>query len=622
MDDRIYDFYRLELHHVRHMAAEFARAYPKMARRLTLPSDLNECEDPWVERLLEGFAYLAARVHLKLDAVFPRFTHSLLETVYPHYMAPTPSMAMVQFEPDPDDDSLAEGFEIPRDSILRGKGAQTKCEYRTKHDVTLWPVQVVEAEYHTRDLASLGVPPRCGAKAGIRVRLRSTAGLRFSQLRLDQLALHLHGADETPMWIYEQCFANGVGLLVQSITRPVKWQTLLESSCLRRLGFGEEEAMLPYDARSFQGYRLLREYFTLPERFLFVELNGLQRALQKCEADQIDVIILVGEQNLELENAVAAEHFRLFCAPAINLFPKRCDPISLSDRLVEHHVVPDRTRPTHFEVYQVKRVVGRGARATDEREFLPFYSASDLDAEGAGAGAYFVANRVPRTLTSKEAGGRRRSDYAGSEVYVMLVDAKAAPYHSDLRLLSVEALCTNRDLPIVHSDTEFTPDTSVSAPVVAIRSVGGRPRPPRASHVEGEFAWRAISHLALNYLSLADTDERKGAEALRDLLKLYADTGEAHILNQIEAIKSVQSRPVRRPVPTPGPIAFARGLEVAVTFDEHGFRGTGVFLLGAVLAEFFTRYVSINSFTETVVRTAQRGEVMRWPAQIGQRPIF
>ncbi len=624
MDDRLYRHYNNELYHLRHMAAEFAREFPKIAGRLMLPTDpTSPCQDPWVERLLEGFAYLAARVHVKLDAEFPRFTHSLLETIYPHYLAPTPSMAVVQLQPDLSEDGLAEGFEVPRGSVLRGRGEQTRCEYRTAHHVTLWPLRVAEGAYHTRDLAALEVPGGMDARAGIRIRLEATAGLRFDELKLDRLTFHLPGAGELPMRLYEQIFAHATGVLVQSITRPVKWQSVLPASNIRRVGFSDEEALLPYDARSFHGYRLLREYFALPQRFLFFEVNGLREALAKCAARQVDIVVLTDEEDLELEGRVGAESFALFCTPAINLFPKRADPIQLSDRYAEHHVVPDRTRPDHFEVYRVTRCVGIGVRAGEEQEFLPFYSATDFEGE---RGAYFVVNRVPRTLSARERQRGRRSSYAGSEVYISLVDARAAPYSSELRQLSVETLCTNRDLPILmpvgQGQSDFDLDTAASAPVEAIRCVSGRPTAPVASFAEGDFAWRAISHLALNYLSLSDTDERSGAGALRDLLKLYANPGDEMVRKQIEGVKSVVARPVTRPVPTPGPIAFARGLEVEVTMDELAFAGTGIFLLGAVLAEFFTRYVSVNSFTETVVRSTQRGTVMRWKPKIGQRQIL
>jgi len=209
---------------------------------------------------------------------------------------------------------------------------------------------------------------------------------------------------------------------------------------------------------------------------------------------------------------------------------------------------------------------------------------------------------------------------------VTLVDGKAAPYRSDLRQLSVQTLCTNRDLavlmPVGRGDSDFSMDTATSAPVTSVRCIGGRPSRPLPSHAEGEFLWRAISHLSLNYLSLADTDEKEGAAALRDLLRLYADPSDAATRQEIDGIRSIRTSPITRPVPTPGPIAFARGLEVTLTFDERAFTGTGVFLLGAVLAEFFTRYVSMNSFTETVVTTLQRPEVKRWRAKIGQRQML
>lgn len=627
MDDRLLRYYNLELTHIRHSAGEFAREFPKIAERLALTTDTSTpCPDPWVERLLEGFAFLAARVHVKLDAGFPRFTHSLLETVYPHYLAPTPSMCVVQLEPDLTEDGLAPGFPVPRGAILRSGGEGTRCEYRTAHPITLWPLRIVDASYHTRDLGAFGVPSGVPAKAAVRVRLESTASLRVDELALDELTFYVRGPGDTPMRVYEQCFASGLGTLVQSITRPAKWKSFIDATHIRRVGFSQDEALLPYDARSFQGYRLLREYFALHERFMFVKLTGLGPAIARCEGQQIDVLVLFETEDLELEGRIDAETFGLFCTPAINLFPKRADPIPLSDKVVEHHVVPDKTRPEDFEVYQVRRVVGTGMSAADEQEFLPFYSASDFDAGGVGEGAYFAVNRVPRTLSARQRRRGRRSRYAGSEVYVTLVDAKDAPYRTDLRQLSVETFCTNRDLPIMMpigmGSTDFDMDTSASVPVESIRSVSGRPSPPAPSHAEGDFAWRAISHLSLNYLSILDTHQSEGGAALRDILKLYGDPSDDHIRKQIEGVKSIVSRPITRPVPTPGPISFARGLEVTVTLDETAFVGTGVFLLGAVLAEFLTKYVSLNSFVETVVATTQRGEIMRWMPKIGQRQIL
>ena len=199
------------------------------------------------------------------------------------------------------------------------------------------------------------------------------------------------------------------------------------------------------------------------------------------------------------------------------------------------------------------------------------------------------------------------------------------PYSSELKQLAVSTLCTNRDLPLQmpvgKGQSDFT--LEISAPVQSVRCLKGPTRPrPSLAHAQGEMAWRLINHLSLNYLSLMDDDERQGAAVLRDLLSLYGELGEATVKKQIDGLRSVQSAQVTRRIPVPGPIAFGRGLEITVTLDESSFEGLGVFLLGSVLEKFFARYVSINSFTETVIKTVDRGEVMRWPVRTGQRPVL
>lgn len=647
MDRRLLRYYERELRHLRETAVEFAREFPKVAGRLGLdPTKADECPDPYVERLLEGVAFLTARVQLKLDAEYPRFTQNLLETVYPHYLAPTPSMAIVQFNPDTTEGSLAEGFTIPRGRAMRstiGRGDQTACEYRTAHDVTLYPIQVAEARYFTRDLASAqppsidaggGAPP----KAGFRIRLRCFPGVTFKQLKLDRLALYIAGADATPMRIYEQILADAVAVSVQPVRNPVPWRHVIPAhASIGRLGFSDEQALLPFGARSFHGYRLLHEYFTLPQRFMFIELGGLAPGLARCAESEVDILILTRHAKIELENKVDASNFQLFCTPAINLFPRRADRIHVTERAHEFQVIADRTRPLDYEIYQVLSVTGYGETADMVRDFRPFYAARDADPASAG-GAYFAVQRVPRTLSEREKQLGTRSSYTGSEVYISIVDASCAPFAPDVRQLGVETLCTNRDLPlrmpVGRGRTDFTMEQG--APVESVRCIAG-PTQPKPSLAEGDFAWRIISHLSLNYLSISDTDvsltaadpsaprdggREGGAAALRELLKLYSDTSDAAIRKQVEGVKHVIARPITRRVATPGPIAFARGLEVTVGFDEAAFEGSGVFLLGAVLEQFFAKYVSINSFTETVITSPERGEIMRWPARVGLRHIL
>jgi type VI secretion system protein ImpG len=292
MDRRLLRHYNRELQHVRETALEFAQEYPKIAGRLGLDTTKpDECADPYVERLIEGFAFLAARVQVKLEAEFPRFTQSILETVYPHYLAPTPSAAIVRFGPDLAEGGLAGGYKLPRDrsitSVL-GKGEQTSCEYRTAHDVTLWPLEIVQAEYFTRNLAAVHPPRIDGVKAAIRIRLKTSAGLPFNRVALDRLNLYLVGADQTPARIYAAMLAHTAAVVVQPVRNPPNWQEVVRHTCVHRVGVSDDEAMLPHGTKSFHGYRLIHEYFMLPQRFLFVELSGLSTGVKRCDAQEIE----------------------------------------------------------------------------------------------------------------------------------------------------------------------------------------------------------------------------------------------------------------------------------------------------------------------------------------------
>ena len=622
MDPRILKYYNRELQYVREMGGEFAKEFPKIAGRLGL--DGFDCADPYVERLLESFSFLAARVQLKLDSEFPRFTQHLLEMTYPHYLCPTPSMAVVALNPDRAEGALADGFVVERGTVLRsllGKGDQTACEYRTAHDTTLWPLEIVEAEYfsHFQEFAAI---PRLDVrrlKAGLRLRLRTTAGLTFDKLALTTLRVFLRGSDQRPMRLYEQMIANSVAVVVRPPSKS--WNELVSRDAIHGVGFEDDESLLPFGARSFQGYRLLHEYFALPERFLFVDVGGLGPAVRRCTGNELEVLILLDRSDSTLENAVDQNEFALHCTPAINLFPRRCDRIHLQSNVYEYLILADRTRPLDFEVYSATGVTGHGTAAEEEREFLPFYAASE-STRYRDHSAFYTVRRTPRLLSSKQRRVGPRSSYVGSEVYISLVDAREAPFPSQLRQLSVSALCSNRDLPlhmpVGQGDTDFTLESG--APVESVRCLAG-PTKPRLPSTEGEAVWRFISHLSLNYLTLTDTDHRHGAVALRDLLSLYGNIGEAHIRKQIDGVRGIESKAVVRRIPSQGPVAFGRGLELTLTCDETSFEGTGAFLLGAVLDHFFAKYVSINAFTETVVRTVDRGEIARWPVRTGRRHV-
>jgi type VI secretion system protein ImpG len=623
MDPRLLRLYDQELKFVRELGGEFATEFPKIAGRLGL--DAFECADPYVERLLEGFAFLAARVQLKLESEFPTFTQNLLEIVYPHFLAPTPSMAVVNFKPDLQGGKFENGYPIPRDTAMfgiLGKGDVTACEFRTAHDVTIWPVTLTEVEYlaGTAAVSALGLTDQRGAKAALRLRLSTVGQIPFAALSLQNLTFFIRGATtDASATILEQVLANPVGVAVRPTARPVPWVAALPKTEIRQVGLREDEALLPTGPRSFQGYRLLSEYFAFPERFLFFTLSGLGPSVRRTNGTELDIFILLDRDNKLLARGLSPENFLLNCTPAANVFPKRLDRIHISERTFEHHVIPDRSRPIDFEVFQILNVSGQGVDLEREQEFLPFYARSDLTRD-TDLGSYYTMRRLPRMLSAKQRRTGGRTSYVGSEVYLSLVDAREAPYRAELRQLSLRALCTNRDLPLLmpigKGKTDFT--VEIGAPLESIRCIAG-PTRPKPSRAHGDIVWRMISHLALNYLSITDAKNGSGAAGLREILSLYGDASDAATIKQIEGVKSVVSAPIIRRLPGAGQTAIARGLEVDVTFDETAFQGMGVFVLGMVLAQFFAKYTSINSFTETAIKTLDRGEVMRWPMMIGRR---
>lgn len=623
MNPRMIEYYQRELQFIREMGMEFAQQHPNIAAGLDLGG--TKCADPYVERLLEGFAFLTARIQLKMDAEFPRFTQHLLEMVYPHYLAPLPSMMVVQFKPDLKGGVTEAGFVLPKHTRLLSttdiKG-RAKCEFRTAHELKLWPLQLTEAAY-----LPLGAALRYtdsgiqGVKSAIRLRLETVLDMPVNTLPIESLPIYFHGIGALPSQLYELILGHSVSVVIQPAVQTPPWREKITNP-VQPLGFSQEDALLPYLSPSFNGYRLLQEYFALPERFLFFELINLQPALQRCNETAVEIVVLLNTAKPELEDLVNKDNFLLYCTPAINLFPKRADRIHLNHRSTEHQIIVDRTAQSDFEVHTVTEVAGYGSGASMERIFLPFYT-NRQETNPTDKVAYYTARRDVSLATGIGSAGKLKAPYLGSEVLVSLVDSSATPFRSDLKQLGVNTLCTNRDLPMLlllgEGTTDFT--LEISAPVDAVRCLAG-PTDPKPSHAEGQHAWRLLSHLSLNYLSLIDHDDSQGADGLRDLLRLYADYSDPVFTKQVDGLLNAESRPVVLRVPVTGPMCFGRGLEITLTFDESAFAGIGCFLLAAVLERFISKYVSINSFTQVVVKTRERGEIMRWPVRTGTRTLI
>ena len=622
MDPRFLDYYNRELAYVREQGGEFAEQFPKVAGPLGMHG--IEVADPYVERLLEGFAFMSARVQLKMDAEFPRFSQRLLDLVYPGYLAPTPAMGVARFEPSKSEGGSPDGHVLARHSRLRGRLSaheQTACEFRTAHDLTLWPIRLAEARL-TAAPPDLPITKfRWGepVRGALRLVFETTGQLEAAALKLDSLPLFINGTPDTASKLQELIHTQCLGVLVHAATFPVKDSVPYQASAVASEGFATEQAMLPLDSRAFDGYRLLHEYFAFPERYRFFSINGLQRALPNIAGARFEVVVLLRSSSVELEAVVDANNFLLHCTPVVNLFSRTSDRIPVTANRFEYHAVVDRGRPLDFEIHTINRVTGHHSDSDREIVFQPFYAAADTDRRGSGA--YFSARREPRLLSEKARRHGPRTGYVGSECFLSLVDANEAPYSAELRQVTVDALCTNRDLsllaPVGGSGSDLT--LQASAPVESVRFVAGPTRPTPAL-AEREITWRLISHLSLNYLTLTDASPEHGASALRDLLGLYARLGTAGADAQIGAVQKLGVKEVNRRVPGRGPIVFGRGVQLDLLVDEIPLAGVSPWLLGAVLEQFFARHVGLNSFTEFVLRSTQRGQIAHWHPRIGRRP--
>ncbi|SMC29548.1 type VI secretion system protein ImpG [Andreprevotia lacus DSM 23236] len=621
MDARLLDYYNRELGYLRELGAEFAERYPKVAGRLGMQG--IDVADPYVERLLEGFSFLTARIQLKMDAEFPRFTQRLLAVVYPNYLAPTPAMAVVKLEANLNEGNLANGFTLPAGSALRAnlaKGEQTACEFRTGHAVTLWPLAI--------DTVRLGPPPadlppgphRARARSALRIKLNITAGQRCASLPLDQLVFYLAGQEQRALKLLELVAGHTVAVLCRDASDGSWGQQVLDGSAVQHEGFAADQSLLPNDGRTFQGYRLLQEYFACPARFLFFSVNRLQQALRGLSGTQFELVLLLDQDDAALERTLDNADLALNCTPVINLFPKRADRVLVTPQRHEFHLVVDRTKPLDYEVHSVTRMIGHAGGDSAEREFRPFYASFGADEHDYGA--YYALRRESRLVSEPARRHGSRTAYTGSEVYISLVDRHDAPFSGNLRHLAVDTLCTNRDLPLLlplGGGSDFS--LGVSAPVGAIKVLRAstKPYPPLA---EDALSWHLISHLGLNYQGWAELDGQEGAQAVRQLLNLYASAAESGVLRQIESVRSVQFSPVFRRLPVPGPVMHGRGVRVAVSVDEQAFSGDSPYLFGAVLEQFFARHVAINQFTEMTLHGTHRGQLAAWPPRLGARPVI
>lgn len=604
MREELLPYYERELTFIRQMAAEFAQKYPKPARRLML--DENTCEDPHVERLIQAFALLCGRVHHKLDDEFPEIAESLMEVLYPHFLKPVPSQAIAQFELDPSQSAPA-STRIPAGMAIHSKAVNGQfCSFRTCYPVTLWPLRVTAASTSPANrFAGAGIAPDVAAV--IRLEMQCAGALRLSQVPVESLRFYLNGDTGAVNRLYECLFLNALRVSLRPLPAADAAPVFLPASSLQQVGFSRQEGTLPYSDRSFPGYRLLQEYFTFPEKFLFLDLTGIDRVDRSQFGASFEILIHLKQLEPHtltvLEQNVGANTFALGCTPIVNLFQRIAEPVRVSQTKAEYRVIPDQHRQLATEVYSIDRVTSTATYLKEPQEYHPFYAIRH-GADEAHKHFWYAHQRPSFRKNDK-----------GMETYISLVDLGFNPSLPPDETLTLHVTCTNRDqassLPLSGEFGELEPEDFSLVRARCIRKPTAAVRPP---HRRG-LQWRLISHLSLNHLSIV------GHQALQEILRLYDLSDDLEIRRQIAGIVDVQSRSSVGRVSSETGVTFCRGTDVVIEFDEDQYVGTGVFLMSSVLQRFLALYSAVNSFTRVTAKT-QKGVVKQWAPMAGEQVLL
>jgi type VI secretion system protein ImpG len=608
-DDLLY-YYERELAYLRRTGAEFAQRYPKVAGRLLL--EPTKCDDPHVERLLEGFAFLAARIHLRMEDDFPEVSTALLDVVYPHFVRPLPSISLAQFHLDPEQGKLATGYTIERDTQLHSRPiGGAACRFRTAYDTTLWPLRITSAKWLSPHELS---PPirEADAVAALRVEIQLFADVTLESLQVDSLRVFLHAESGLAATLYELLCNNCIGIVARA-PGGAGDAAVLPASAIEPVGFGRDEGLLPHEPRSFVGWRLLQEYFAFPDKFLFLDLGGFDRIRSTVRGDRLELVFLISsfersDRRSLLEAGVTADTLKLGCTPIVNLYPLTAEPILLTQRKPEYLVVPDARRRDTTGVFSVDDVVAETRGSKEVLQFSPLHSyRHGLDA---GTGLYWQASRRPSAWRRDE----------GTDVFLSFVDQQSRLTHPTADAATVRLTCHNGTLPsrlpFGSAAGDFTmPGGGPIQRIVALV----KPTDVREPPIGKPQMWRLISQLSLNYVSLIEG----GAEALRELLRTHDLGGSGSAEKQIQGVVGLTGRPTQARVSGEHGLAFVRGNRIEIEFDEEPFAGGGVFLLASVIERVLGLSVTLNSFTALAVRTRQRtGWLREWAPRSGWKPLL
>jgi type VI secretion system protein ImpG len=592
MSDRLYELYEQELRFINEEASEFEGGFPKVAKRLRLttgdPTQISE--DPHVTRLIGSFALLTARLRLKLEDEFPEICEAMFANLYPQYLAPTPSCAIVQFEPDIAGAAVATGITVPRGALVESQEVRGQsCKYRTCFDLRIQPFKVRKSD-HIKPPFVFKTESTWSNKVESAIQIEMVGcsdKLEWSKTNVDRLQFFLGGGTSCGNRLYEAIFRDALGVGIYSdAAREGKF---LGPDSIRPVGFYETDSVFHNDARTLPAYRILWEFFAIPEKFRFAEID-VSSIWRDVAGNNLKIVIFLRRDSAILRKTMSSDAIQTGCTPVVNLFEQDAEPINLGETQTNYRVVPSYRSNYAFEVHTIQSVVASRSGDAKEVTFLPFYqpshrlSTSDRD-------RYWFASRKTRNQ-GKETGDR------GTEVFLTIVDLHSRPVPDDNWVLHVKTLCCNSDLA---NEVGVQTGLSYSNGQATVR-FRTSPTQTRRPNDRKDWIWKLISHLSINHLMISSDSDGK---LLRELLSLYAsqEYGEGdEVRNAIDSIKSVSySRATARLAGSEHGPGICRGINIVVDVDDDRMEAIGVYLFSSILDHFFSALASINSFTRLKV---------------------
>ncbi|NAT57957.1 type VI secretion system baseplate subunit TssF [Pseudomonas syringae pv. actinidifoliorum] len=583
-DNLTLHYFDAEMRYLREAGKEFAEAFPDRAARLNL--DKPGAQDPYVERLFEGFAFLMGRLREKLDDDLPELTEGLVSLLWPHYLRTIPSLSVVEMVPAlaqmKSSEVIGKGFEVLSQPI----GPQrTRCRYTTTQDLTLQPLAL--------DSVRLAYEP--DGHSLLRLRFACGASTDWSQIDLSRLPLYMNADAPLAGALHQALTLNTQALFVRL---PGQQERQALEGHFAPKGFADEDRLWPKGDSAFSGYQLLLEYFSFREKFMFVTLCGLEQLDLNAGMPWFELDVVLREA-WPHEFSVSSEHIRLHAVPVINLFPLEADPLNLAPLQTEYLLRPMRLQDGHTEIYSVDQVTS--SKNAVRQNYVPF---SSFRHKGG-----MLRDEAPERYFHTRL---KRSAKGLHDTWLVLggdgfdKDQLQGSESLSLRLTGTHGLLPRKALQSTVLDT-VVQSTQTG---VRVRNLCA-PSLPCYPPNRDRFHWRVLSHLGSNFLPMLDS-----AEVLRGTLALYDWTGSELNRRRLEAIVEVRHHLVQRFEKG----FLLRGVDIEVTLDATGFSGEGdISLFGEMLHRFFGLYADIHLFNQLTLILQPTGKCLRWNENHSQR---